>query len=251
MYSDPHAGHYEEIPHDWKDPRTPVIIEGAQYYKDLYHWYDDGNVVLIVQDNAFRVYQGILIKRSQVMGDMFSIPQPTITDGAKDCVPDGQPSFEGVPVVKLDDKAKYFHLLLNAILPRDCERLPISEDMWPTDLMGITQTAKKYEFESVATRAMNVLEKILPTMKQPMTSINSRYKSYNMDLYVRIINWARICGLPQFLAIPFYQLATEEWEDASSWSLEAFQTLSPQDQLRVNRVRVRDETRRTALESRD
>ncbi|KAG8955788.1 hypothetical protein FRC00_005256 [Tulasnella sp. 408] len=233
MYSDPDLGP-REVPSGWKDPRTPVIIGGEQYYKDLKHWYDDGNVVLVVQDNAFRVYQGILIKRSQVMRDMFGIPQPTTTSGVKDCVSDGQPSFEGVPIVKLDDKAAYFHLLLSALLPEDCEKLPLSENLSPRELMGVAQIAKKYEFDTIATRATNVLEKILPTMKQPITAINSRYSSYNMNLYVRIINWARICGLPQFLALPFYHLATEEWEDASSWSLKAFQTLSLQDQLRIN-----------------
>ncbi|KAG8941570.1 hypothetical protein FRC04_004151 [Tulasnella sp. 424] len=237
MYSDSDP---KEVPPGWKDPRATVTIGGAQYYKDSDHWYDDGNIVLLVQDTAFRLFQGILIKRSQVMKDMLGLPQPPAPIEAKESVPNQQPTFEGVPVVTLHDKARHFTLLLDAMLPKDCTKLPISEDLGSDGLMGLTQVAKKYEVDDAAARAVTVLEKILPTVERPEdTSYTSRGEYWNIRRYVSIINWARICGLPQFLPMPFYQLATHEWKDTDSFNVKAFQKLSHQDQLRIHIGRTR------------
>ncbi|KAG8920271.1 hypothetical protein FRC01_000846, partial [Tulasnella sp. 417] len=174
-----------------EDPRTPVIIGGSHYRKDPHHWYDDGNVVFIAQDNAFRVFQSILIKRSQVMKDMLGLPQPTASSETEGGVSDGQLVFEGAPVIVLDDRARYFHLLLDALLPQDCAKLPISEDLGRENLMGVTQIAKKYEFDDVADRAISVLENILPTKEQPNKRIRIWRSSSDIRSWVQIINWAR------------------------------------------------------------
>lgn len=42
-------------------------------------WYDDGNVVLAAENQAFRVYSGILAQQSQIFADMFAIPQPPVS----------------------------------------------------------------------------------------------------------------------------------------------------------------------------
>ena len=39
-------------------------------------WFQDGNVILIVGDIGFRVYQGLLAERSPVFKGMFSFLQP-------------------------------------------------------------------------------------------------------------------------------------------------------------------------------
>ncbi|KAI0342601.1 hypothetical protein BDW22DRAFT_1305043, partial [Trametopsis cervina] len=56
-------------------------------------WYiADGNIVLLAGKTAFRGYRGLLAMQSPVLQDMFSIPQPD----------DGE-TFEGCPVVRLQD----------------------------------------------------------------------------------------------------------------------------------------------------
>ncbi|KIO18635.1 hypothetical protein M407DRAFT_11775 [Tulasnella calospora MUT 4182] len=221
----------------WLDTRTPVIIEGARYFKDRNHWYDDGNIILVVHTTAFRVFQSILTEHSQVMKDMLGIPQPTAADGTNGSISEGQPSFEGVPVVMLDDKDYYFQLLLDALLPNDTTNPAISGNIHVNYLMGVAQIAKKYEFDDVATHVISLLENRLPTVEQPR--INLGYSlSYDMQDYVRIIKWARRCGLPQFLPLCFYHLATAEWdefqdEDQFLETQRAFQKLSPQDQWRT------------------
>ena len=57
---------------------------------DLY--FDDGNIVLIADEVAFRVHSSILSLRSPVFKDMLAMPQPASTD-----------TFDGCPVVNLPD----------------------------------------------------------------------------------------------------------------------------------------------------
>ncbi|KAJ2974348.1 hypothetical protein NUW54_g11906 [Trametes sanguinea] len=42
--------------------------------KDEDFWFEDGNIVLVAQDVAFRVYKGPLMRHSTVFQDMFAFP---------------------------------------------------------------------------------------------------------------------------------------------------------------------------------
>jgi hypothetical protein len=55
-------------------------------------WFEDGSIVLIVQDKYFRVHQSILSRHSEVFADMFSVPQPPT-----------QETLDGCPIIKLND----------------------------------------------------------------------------------------------------------------------------------------------------
>ncbi|KAF8145623.1 hypothetical protein K438DRAFT_1425906, partial [Mycena galopus ATCC 62051] len=39
-------------------------------------WFEDGNIVIQAGNSQFRVYRGVLAKRSSVFQDMLSSPQP-------------------------------------------------------------------------------------------------------------------------------------------------------------------------------
>ena len=70
-------------------------------------WYNDGNVVLVAENEGFRVYSGILAQQSAMFADLFSIPQP----------PDAE-TYSGCPVIRLQDPAKdvclFFKVLYDA-----------------------------------------------------------------------------------------------------------------------------------------
>lgn len=80
-------------------------MDNAQRVDDL--WYDDGSVVLIAQDRAFRVHRSILSQQSSVFRDMFSIPQ------SSDVM-----NMDGCPIVELADDALMLEHLLRAIYNR-------------------------------------------------------------------------------------------------------------------------------------
>lgn len=72
--------------------------------RDEEFWYDDGSVVLVAQDVAFRVYRGWLARRSEVFSGMFSIPQRP-----------GDERICGCPIVRLPETAGALQELLYAL----------------------------------------------------------------------------------------------------------------------------------------
>ena len=76
----------------------------SQAYKRGDLWLDDGNVVLIAQNTAFRVHKSVLSRNSEVFRDMFTMPQPTDAE-----------TYEGCPVVHLQDSWKALGYILSAL----------------------------------------------------------------------------------------------------------------------------------------
>jgi hypothetical protein len=70
-------------------------------------WFEDGTVVLQVQNTLYHVYRGLLTLQSVVFRDTFSIPQPS-AESEKN-------GIEGCPVVQLHDKAEDFTRFMKAI----------------------------------------------------------------------------------------------------------------------------------------
>lgn len=82
---------------------TRLSLESLQRNKSL--WYPDGTVVLVCNDTAFRVYQGVLAQRSTVFRDMFRLAPPAI---------DAE-HMDGCLVVRLSDSALDLQYLLHAL----------------------------------------------------------------------------------------------------------------------------------------
>ena len=78
--------------------------------QDREMWFQDGNVVLVAQKTAFRVYKGLLAQQSSIFSDLFLLPPPR----------DGE-TIEGIPVVRLDDRAEELrHILLIIFCNKKC-----------------------------------------------------------------------------------------------------------------------------------
>lgn len=82
------------------DEGEPAAVQQGPYTRGE-PWLEDGNIVLVAEDTAFRVLKSILSKVSEVFRDMVSIPQP-----------DGAETLEGCPVVRLQDSKKDLECLL-------------------------------------------------------------------------------------------------------------------------------------------
>ena len=70
-------------------------------------WLDDGNIVLVAENVAFRVYRGLLAAQSTVFEDMLASSSPLADE-----------SFDGCPVVRLSDSPMELAHLLGVILPK-------------------------------------------------------------------------------------------------------------------------------------
>lgn len=71
-------------------------------------WLDDGNIILIAQDTAFRLYRQLLASQSKVFADMLVASQADTNDTMENC-----------PVVRLSDSPQDLTHLLRALLPRE------------------------------------------------------------------------------------------------------------------------------------
>ena len=82
----------------------PSNLDNLKRDADL--WMEDGNIVLVERDVAFRIYRGLLTKQSTVFGDMFATGDPAADE-----------HLDGCPVVRLPDAPSDLKHLLQFLVP--------------------------------------------------------------------------------------------------------------------------------------
>ncbi|KAG8913594.1 hypothetical protein FRC00_002055 [Tulasnella sp. 408] len=202
---------------DKQETPGPISIGGITYYQHPTHWYSDGNAVFLVENTIIQVFGGIINRRSSVLRALLEAP-------------------DEIGAHPLDDNLTEFSLFLDAIMPQTCSkpRIPTDKEEWRS-LIGLIRVAHKYEVDDIGTRAVEVLEEILPTIQRP---------DQNTDVYgdpeaaVDVINFARHCHLPQFLRSAFYALVTQEWTNYPL-NTNPLTRLSSEDRMRVQQGRMR------------
>ena len=73
-------------------------------------WYDDGNIVFVAQQTAFRVHKSIFARYSEFFRDTFSLPQPADPGSTQ-----AAESIDGCPVVRVHESAGDIELLLRTM----------------------------------------------------------------------------------------------------------------------------------------
>ena len=73
---------------------------------DREFWMEDGNMVLVCGNTAFRVYRGLLASQSTVFADMLASSSPAAGE-----------TYEGCPVVRLSDAPEDMRHFLRILLP--------------------------------------------------------------------------------------------------------------------------------------
>ena len=89
-----------------KRQRTEEAIprQRQQTLKRSEYWFDDGNIILQVENTLFRVHRGMLAHHSEVLKDMFEIPQPENPNELQ---------VEGCPVVPLYDSLEDVEIIIS------------------------------------------------------------------------------------------------------------------------------------------
>jgi hypothetical protein len=67
-------------------------------------WFHDGSIVLQVQSTLFRVHQSFLATHSEIFSDLFTVPQPDLSE-----------AVDGCPIVRLSDSSDDFIHFLRAL----------------------------------------------------------------------------------------------------------------------------------------
>ena len=75
--------------------------------RDDSFWFEDGNVVIVAQQTAFRVHRGVLSRHSETFSGLFTLPRP-VGDAAQD-------DIEGCPIIRITDSSHDLKHLLHAL----------------------------------------------------------------------------------------------------------------------------------------
>ena len=87
----------------------PLQSEQLKRHEEL--WFDDGNLVLVARDTAFRIYRGLIASQSTVFSDML----------VSSCA-SADETFEGCPTVQLSDSPEDLAHFLRVLLPGSQKR---------------------------------------------------------------------------------------------------------------------------------
>ncbi|KAG9042824.1 hypothetical protein FS837_010334 [Tulasnella sp. UAMH 9824] len=187
-----------------------LTIREKVYWKHPEHWYEDGNFGFLVGSAAFRLHGSILSRRSQVMEDLLSLPQPTHPNSPDD---DDNIVVDGVPFIKLHDKALDFVNVLNFIYNPSLPGAP-APYLSRQNLMGIIRLTGKYLMDPLRQWAVAKLEAVylvragdIPSKSHSLAQL---MLSQQREDHIRTIDFARECSLPQYLSLSFYALATRD-----------------------------------------
>ena len=86
--------------------RIRMVDNGPTLEQHGEFWFEDGNLVLVAGETAFRIYRGLLSVQSQVFEDLFASASSSTDE-----------LFAGCPVVYLSDSPGDLVHLLRVLLP--------------------------------------------------------------------------------------------------------------------------------------
>ena len=219
---------------------------------DLTVWFSDGTIVLVVEDEAFCVYGGMLAQSSAVFRDMLLVPQ---LDAAE--------TFEGRPLVRLHDSKldlTYFLKALHnprhvpAIIPNPANyRLTSTRKThsfyYATKshkfevIAGVLRVSTKYAVQSLRKRSIQLLSLVYPNTFKEMQRLwkpgesKPRPRDSKFDgLEVRALQLARECRVPILLPFLLYRCCLFPTVDIAIGTVypsdSGGETLDPSDRLR-------------------
>ncbi|KAJ7659911.1 hypothetical protein B0H17DRAFT_954526 [Mycena rosella] len=123
-------------------PNSPPgsLLDESDHDDEL--WFSDGTLGLSAGRSSFRVYGGLLAKRSLVFHDMLQFPQPDDAD-----------VVDGCPMVHLQDNEADPRSFLNALF--DYQFFPPFPEKTTFDILaGVIRLSTKYQVESLRKRAL-------------------------------------------------------------------------------------------------
>ncbi|KZT68733.1 hypothetical protein DAEQUDRAFT_811975 [Daedalea quercina L-15889] len=171
------------------------ILTGLTPSKTL--WYEDGNVILIAENQAFRVHRCVLSQHSPVFCDLFTVPQPSCALLVDNC-----------SVIHLPDDPLHLQFFLSAIYDRSFFSGAGKFSEIAEVASGILSMAHKYDVQSFYEEAIYRLLEDYPATFDQFHST----EQYSLEPFepahhagaIFVINAARRIHTPELLGfLPF------------------------------------------------
>ncbi|KZP20321.1 hypothetical protein FIBSPDRAFT_541550 [Athelia psychrophila] len=183
---------------DSSDEADIPVVQGTP-------WFNDGNIIIHAESTRFKVYGGILASKSEIFGDMMSLPTPEST-----AITSSELSTGGCPVVHVTDSTEDWRHVLEAIFNRmytftvDATSLP-----FPV-IRSLLRLGHKYNFVELLAEAMERLTRYFPATIKGWDSPhrNAYIVMPYVASYFELVSLARTLGLPFILPALFYECVT-------------------------------------------
>ncbi|PIL26498.1 hypothetical protein GSI_12256 [Ganoderma sinense ZZ0214-1] len=164
-------------------------------------WYDDGNLVLVAGQTAFRIYRGLIAGQSTIFSDLFSSSSSS---------PDE--TFEGCPVIHLSDSPQDLVHFLRVLLPQSRTHYRTTrEDHMRTfdELSAVVRLAHKYNVSQVLEQTLASLHDYGFVTSFAAYSRLPPNAALALDPWhnIGIVNLARLADTPSLLPLAFYRCA--------------------------------------------
>ncbi|KAJ7655987.1 hypothetical protein DFH06DRAFT_1045945 [Mycena polygramma] len=176
------------------------IDASAELVRSSDFWFEDGTVILRVENTLYRVYRGVLASRSTVFRDTFSIPQPA----------EGGEYIEGCPVVQLHDKEKDFTTFLKALHHHGSHETCCVAGIRP--LTSVVRISDKYDVVDLRASMIAILSDIypssLPRWRERGKATPAGYRVNDLQDPIRALNIARKLDLRHLLPGIMYLVCT-------------------------------------------
>ncbi|KAF5360933.1 hypothetical protein D9756_005076 [Leucocoprinus leucothites] len=162
-------------------PQQSLKSAPIWYYKDENYYFEDGNAVLLLGDQLFKIHKALFTRRSTFFETLFSLPQST------DRQPEGESDED--PIVCYDE-IEDFRALCWTLYASPQEIL--AQEDWETvdaaKLIAVVGISHKYEFTLLKDWALDVLEG--HSAINPTGCIS---KIFNWDRVGRLLILAKRC----------------------------------------------------------
>ncbi|KAK0436374.1 hypothetical protein EV421DRAFT_1120437 [Armillaria borealis] len=166
-------------------------------------WFEDGNIVLIAANVAFKVHRGQLSRHSEVFEGLFDLPQPP--EEVDDI-------YDGTPFVELHDSAQDVGYFLGALYDGLYFMKTSASDF--ACISAVLRLSTKYLVEHLRVQCMTRLTQDWPTTlagwdlrEQQATDENGRYLPRERTCHpIHVISLSIELGLIEFLPAAFYDL---------------------------------------------
>ncbi|KAI0652473.1 hypothetical protein C8Q79DRAFT_1005665 [Trametes meyenii] len=168
--------------------------------KDDEFWFEDGNVVLVLESSAFRVHRGVLSRHSETFRNLFSIPQPKDVDDIE--------TLDECPVVRLQDSLHDFKHLLQAFYDGMTAQIPAEASARFSVLAALLRLSHKYEIEHIMEATSALLKPMfpndLPSLLKRCTLGRSHTVKFAPGQEIEAVNLFRQCERPEMLLVALY-----------------------------------------------
>ncbi|KDR85999.1 hypothetical protein GALMADRAFT_109535 [Galerina marginata CBS 339.88] len=185
------------IPPDSKRKRTESNSqsETQEPERSTAYWFEDGNVILQVENIQFRVHRTVIARHSQVFRDMFGLPQP-----------ETETLVEGCPLVHVSDAVEDWENIFRILYDNDASYK--STDKFAFSLLSaMLRLGKKYQFETLQAQALERIRLELPSSLEDWDkkfSSGASHPVISSDREVDLVNVLLELGITSLLPVAFF-----------------------------------------------